>query len=80
LNLLQFWKRQEPVITTAGQISVHKTHTPDQKKLLETLVEDEERHFDQYDVEINDLKKNGENYLSLQSIERSKQNFRKEKR
>ena len=42
------------------------------KKLFERLVEDEERHFDQYDDEIANLKKFGDNYLALQSIERSK--------
>jgi bacterioferritin len=42
------------------------------KKLFEALVEDEERHLDQYDVEIENLRKFGDNYLALQSIERSK--------
>jgi bacterioferritin len=42
------------------------------KSLFEALVVDEERHFDQYDVEIENLKKFGDNYLALQSIERSK--------
>jgi len=42
------------------------------KKLFEALVEDKERHFDQYDVEMENLKKFGDNYLALQSIERSK--------
>lgn len=42
------------------------------KKLFESLVEDEERHFDQYDVEIDNLEKFGDSYLALQSIERSK--------
>lgn len=42
------------------------------KKLFESLVEDEERHFDQYDDEMTNLKKFGDNYLALQSIERSK--------
>ncbi|MFH0733518.1 MAG: ferritin-like domain-containing protein [bacterium] len=42
------------------------------KKLFELLVEEEERHFDQYDVELDNLKKFGDNYLALQSIERSK--------
>ncbi|MCF8235068.1 MAG: manganese catalase family protein [Bacteroidales bacterium] len=42
------------------------------KKLFEALVEDEERHFDQYDDEMENLKKFGDNYLALQSIERSK--------
>lgn len=42
------------------------------KKLFETLVEDEERHFDQYDKETENLTKFGDSYLALQSIERSK--------
>jgi len=42
------------------------------KKLFEELVLDEERHFDQYDVEMENLKKFGDSYLALQSIERSK--------
>lgn len=42
------------------------------KKLFETLVDDEERHFDQYDKETENLAKFGDNYLALQSIERSK--------
>jgi bacterioferritin len=42
------------------------------KTLFESLVSDEERHFDQYDEEIDNLAKFGDNYLALQSIERSK--------
>ena len=42
------------------------------KKIFESLVEDEERHFDQYDTEMENMKKFGDNYLALQSIERSK--------
>jgi bacterioferritin len=42
------------------------------KKIFEDLVADEERHFDQFDVEMENMKKFGENYLALQSIERSK--------
>jgi bacterioferritin len=42
------------------------------KKLFEDLVADEERHFDQYDVELENMDKFGERYLALQSIERSK--------
>lgn len=42
------------------------------KKLFEALVDDEERHFDQYDDEMENLRKFGNNYLALQSIERSK--------
>jgi bacterioferritin len=42
------------------------------KKIFEALVDDEERHFDQYDKEMENLIKFGDNYLALQSIERSK--------
>jgi len=42
------------------------------KKLFEALVEDEERHFAQYDNEIDNIEKYGEQYLALQSMERSK--------
>jgi len=42
------------------------------KKLFEDLVVDEENHFDQSDTEVENMEKFGENYLALQSIERSK--------
>jgi len=42
------------------------------RKVFEGLVEDEERHFDQYDTEVLNIEKFGEQYLALQSIERSK--------
>ena len=42
------------------------------KKLFESLVEDEERHFGQYDNEAENLGRYGKEYLALQSIERSK--------
>ena len=42
------------------------------KRLLEDLVADEERHYDQYDTEIDNMKNFGDKYLALQSIERSK--------
>jgi bacterioferritin len=42
------------------------------KKLFEELVADEERHQNQYEDEMENLMKYGDNYLALQSIERSK--------
>lgn len=42
------------------------------KKIFEALVDDEERHFGQYDKEMDNLVKFGDNYLALQSIEHSK--------
>jgi bacterioferritin len=42
------------------------------KKVFEGLVDDEERHFDQYDLEIKKLEKFGDRYLALQSIKSSR--------
>lgn len=42
------------------------------KRLFEGLVGEEEVHFDQYDTEFDNLAKFGNQYLALQSIERSK--------
>ena len=42
------------------------------KQLFEELVADEERHFDQYDTELDNMDKFGDRYLALQSIERSR--------
>jgi len=42
------------------------------RKLLEELVMDEERHFRVFETELSNLNKFGEQYLALQSIERSK--------
>jgi bacterioferritin len=42
------------------------------KQLFESLVADEERHYDQYDNELDNLARFGDSYLALQSIERSK--------
>jgi bacterioferritin len=42
------------------------------KALFESLVVDEERHYDQYDTERENIERFGDGYLALQSIERSK--------
>jgi bacterioferritin len=42
------------------------------KKIFENLVLDEETHFDQFDTEMENMVKFGENYFALQAIERSK--------
>lgn len=54
----------------ANECSAHADSVS--KKLFEDLVIDEERHYDQYDTELENLEKFGEKYLALQSIERSK--------
>lgn len=42
------------------------------KQLFESLVADEERHYDLFDTELTHIKELGDNYLALHSIERSK--------
>ena len=42
------------------------------KQVFEGLVADEERHYAQYDNELDNIAKFGTSYLALQSIERSK--------
>ena len=42
------------------------------KKLFEQLVTEEEGHYDQFDLQNDQVEKFGERYLALQSIERSK--------
>lgn len=43
------------------------------KKVFEGLVDDEERHFGQYDLEMEKIKKFGDQYLALQSMEGEKE-------
>ena len=38
------------------------------KQIFESLVTDEERHFDQYDKQLDNIKRFGVNYLALQSF------------
>ena len=45
------------------------------RKLFESLVDDEERHFSQFEAELDNLKKVGDEYLALQAMERSKATF-----
>jgi bacterioferritin len=42
------------------------------KKLFEELVMDEERHYSQYNDELENIERFGPNYLAMQSMERSR--------
>jgi bacterioferritin len=42
------------------------------KKIFEGLVDDEERHFDQFDNEMENMEKFGDRYLALQAVDRGK--------
>jgi bacterioferritin len=42
------------------------------RQLLESLAADEESHYNQFNNEVRNIEKFGDNYLALQSIERSR--------
>lgn len=44
------------------------------KQLFETLVTDEERHYDQYDKQLENIRRFGANYLALQSFNTTPEN------
>lgn len=41
------------------------------KQIFEQLVQDEERHFDEYDKQLDNIKRFGPSYLALQSFNRA---------
>jgi bacterioferritin len=43
------------------------------KQVFEALVNDEERHFDQFDKQLENIKRFGPNYLALQSFDKTPQ-------
>ncbi len=67
-------KEEEYAITQYNQFAKESAENMDSvtKRLFEDLVIDEEKHFDQFDTEIENLERFGDRYLALQSIERSK--------
>lgn len=75
LDLVSHMERQ--AITDYNQRALECASHADSatRKLFETLVEDEERHYAQFDNELENMARYGENYLALQSIERSKNTF-----
>jgi bacterioferritin len=44
------------------------------KQLFESLIADEERHYNQFDKELNNIDKFGDQYLALQAMEKHKKN------
>ncbi len=65
---------EQEAITQYNQWAMECTANADSvtRKLFESLVEDEERHYGKFDDELDNLQKFGEKYLALQSMERSK--------
>lgn len=67
-------KMEQEAIVMYNKFAIEATQHADSatKKLFESLVDDEERHYSQFDSEMENINKFGKNYLALQSMERSK--------
>jgi len=54
-----------------NRFAVEAGNLPDSgsKKLFESLVDDEERHFDRFDQQTEHIERFGEQYLALQSFQ-----------
>lgn len=74
-SMLEFARKsEEEAIDVYNKFAMECGNAADSvtKKMFEELVVDEETHFDEFDDEMENLLKYGENYLVLQSMERSK--------
>jgi bacterioferritin len=62
---------EQDAVTTYNQAAIQCSQNADavSKQLFESLVGDEERHFDQFDKQLENIKRFGPNYLALQSFE-----------
>jgi bacterioferritin len=67
-------KMEEDAVTSYNKWANESAANADSvtKKLFELLAEEEEGHYDQFDLQLDQVEKFGERYLALQSIERSK--------
>lgn len=55
-------------------IECAKNNDSASKQLFDDLVKIEEEHYDEYDIQLSNMEKFGNEYLALQSIEHSKKN------
>ena len=67
-------KMEDDAILTYNKFALECSQNLDSasKKLFEDLVMDEERHFDEFDTQYDNILEFGEQFLALQSIEISK--------
>jgi bacterioferritin len=75
LAMLEFARKlEEGAIRTYNLFAVECAANADSatKRLFEDLVVEEEVHFDQFDTQMEMIRKYGEQFLALQGIERSK--------
>jgi bacterioferritin len=63
-------------VTSYNQAAIQCAQNADavSKQIFESLVSDEERHFDQFDKQLDNIKRFGPNYLALQSFDKTPEN------
>jgi bacterioferritin len=63
-------------VTSYNQAAIQCAQNADavSKQVFESLVSDEERHFDLFDKQLDNIKRFGPNYLALQSFEKTSEN------
>ena len=61
-------------VTSYNQAAIQCAQNADavSKQIFESLVSDEERHFDQFDKQLDNIKRFGPSYLALQSFDQGK--------
>jgi bacterioferritin len=64
---------EQEAVTSYNQAAIQCGQNADavSKQLFEAKVADEERHFDQFDKQLDNIKRFGPNYLALQSFEKA---------
>lgn len=68
-------KMEHGAIETYNQFAIEAGHAADSatKQMFEALVNDEERHFDEFDKQLDNIKRFGPSYLALQSFAQAPQ-------
>ena len=63
-------------VTSYNQAAIQCAQNADavSKQVFESLVGDEERHFDLFDKQLDNIKRFGPNYLALQSFDKAPEN------
>ena len=64
---------EQEAVTSYNQFALKCSQNADaaSKQVFEALVNDEEGHFDQFDKQLENIKRFGPNYLALQSFEKA---------
>jgi bacterioferritin len=64
---------EQEAVTSYNQFALKCSQNADasSKQVFEALINDEEGHFDQFDKQLEKIKRFGPNYLALQSFEKT---------